>query len=202
MWKQKKRPNAVLPHFPLFCAGSLNSHTFGKGIIFQKFYSVTGSACGIFGMWLYLFIMPRSVVLISTREGIAKSSQLRKLKLCGSCCFIQEVAYKRRDKCFLFLFPSPILPFSLLCPPPPTLFFFVLFFATRSSLTVASCQWVTNKMKTFKCVWKYIGEGWLQRCCGLYVIYTGAHEIWSGQVTDCILCGFICGFVTNSRTLN
>lgn len=73
---------------------------------------------------------------------------------------------------------SPLLP-SVSTPHHP-FFFFFLFFATRSSLTVASCQWVMNKMKTLKCVCKYIGEGWLQRCCGLCVIYTGAHEIWSG----------------------
>lgn len=139
--------------------------------------SVTGSACGPLGMWLYVFITPIFVLWFWSPLG--KGWQNRPSSG-GWICVVTvawyvEIDYKGRDKYLLCTyFPSPALSFSLLPPSP--------FFFPRSSWTLASCQQVQNKMKTLKCVCKYIGEDWLMLCslCDLYWDLWGL--IWLGSL--------------------
>lgn len=159
--------------FFFLCRKSEQPCIWGRARVSRLLLSYWASLWYIWDVALFIY---QSVVLISIREGIVKSSVHFSSGSwnCGSWCFIQEVTYKRMDKCFLYLFPSPIPSFSLLCSLLAT---YPVCFAARGNLPVAWCQWVMNKIKTFKCVCKYT---WRLATAVLSVIYTGAHEIWSG----------------------
>lgn len=114
----------------LFCAGRLNDHAFGKGVMFPQLnLSVTGSACGALGMWLYALITPMFVLWFWSPLGKGWQSPLSS----GSWNCVVAVAFynrsrlERKGQIYLLriCFPSPALPFSLLPSPlAPSLFFF------------------------------------------------------------------------------
>lgn len=107
----------------------------GKGYSFKTFAQLLGQPVAYLGCGFICLSYCRSDLCWGRNSKVLSPLQVRKLKLCGSCSFIQEVAYRRTDKCFLYLFPSPI-PSSIRCPPFAT---YPVCFAARDSLPVAWC---------------------------------------------------------------